>query len=117
MKTALTLQTPERASGTLRVRGPCLEDHQDDDSPWTVSVRLTHCPGPSAACAFSLASVSAGGSLVQWEGCEPALVGSCHLISCVTWGFEHLMFLRLYFLILAKMDNSSSVGVVGVNEL
>lgn len=117
MKTALTLQTPERASGTLRVRGPRLEDHQEDDSPWTVSVRLTHCPGPSAACAFSLASVSAGGSLVQWEGCEPALVGSCHLISCVTWGFEHLMFLRLYFLILAEMDNSSSVGVVGVNEL
>ena len=45
-----------------------------------------------------------------------ALVGSCHLISCVTWGFEHLMFLSLYFLILAEMDNSSSVGV-RFNEL
>ena len=117
VKTALTLQARERASGTLKVRGPRLEDHQEDDSPWTVSVRLTHGPGPTAAFAFSPACVSAGGSLVQWEGREPALVGSCHLISCVTWGFEHLMFLSLRFLILAKMDNSFSVGVSGFNEL
>lgn len=116
MKTALTLQTPERASGTLKVCGPRLEDHREDDSPWTISVCLTHCPGPSAAFAFSPICVSAGGSLVQWEGREPALVGSCHLISCVTWGFEHLMFLSLCFFILAKMDNSSSVGVTGFNE-
>lgn len=62
--------------------------------------------GPAPACAFSLACVSAGGSLVQWEGCEPALVGSCHLIS-QDLGLRALMPFRLYFLILAEMDNSS----------
>lgn len=55
---------------------------------------------PAAALALSPASV-------RWEGCEPDLVSSCHLISCVTSGFGHLTFLSLCFLILAEVDNPS----------
>lgn len=81
---------PKGPLGTLKIRGPRLEDHGDDGSSWTASACLAHSPGPSS-CLGLVSSLC-----VQWEGCEPDLVSSCHLISCVTLGFGHLMFLSLF---------------------